>query len=137
MINKLKNKRKIKMILVISICILISFYIIYKLSSSLFMVITGAIILLIGSFVKDPELSDVKEEKTSKLEQLTIFSEEVLDPVIALSETNEKKKEEIIVKTVEKKSRKKNKNIIDIENTNSYKFDELDKKIKKSKKVKA
>ena len=56
MMNKIKeNKKAIKIALITAICILVSFYIIYKLSSSIFLVITGTIILLIGSLVKDPE----------------------------------------------------------------------------------
>ena len=121
MLNKIKeNKKSIKFVLLIALCVLVSFYIIYKLSNSLFMVITGAIILLIGSFIKDPEIKETKEE-LSNLEQLTIFSNEVLEPVIVKP----------------KKRKKKVETVIDIENTNSYKFDEVDKKIKKSKKVKA
>ena len=135
MIKKIKeNKKMVKRVLLIALCILVSFYIIYKLSSSIFMVVTGSIILLIGAFVKDPEIANVKEE-TSKEEELTAFQEEVLEPVIALTETKNKKKARVAA--VEKKPRKKNKTVIDIENTNSYKFDEIDKKIKKSKKVKA
>lgn len=123
------NKKLIKMIIITTLCILASFYIIYKLSSSIFMVVSGAIILLIGLFVKDPEISKVKEE-TNNLEQLTIFSNEVLEPAII----NHKEK----VVAVEKKRKKKASTVIDIENTNSYKFDEIDKKIRtKSKKVKA
>ena len=130
MMNKIKeNKKAIKIALITAICILVSFYIIYKLSSSIFLVITGTIILLIGSLVKDPEKLENKEE-LNKLTQLTIFSDEVLEPAII-----DKPKEEV-VKAV-KKTRKKSNNVIDLENTNPYKFDEIDKQIKKSKKVKA
>lgn len=130
MMNKIKeNKKAIKIALITAICILVSFYIIYKLSSSIFLVITGTIILLIGSLVKDPEKLENKED-LNKLTQLTIFSDEVLEPAII-----EKPKEEV-VKAV-KKTRKKSNNVIDLENTNPYKFDEIDKQIKKSKKVKA
>lgn len=128
--NKIKeNKKAIKIALITAICILVSFYIIYKLSSSIFLVITGTIILLIGSLVKDPEKLENKED-LNKLTQLTIFSDEVLEPAII-----DKPKEEV-VKAV-KKTRKKSNNVIDLENTNPYKFDEIDKQIKKSKKVKA
>ena len=134
MIKKIKeNKKMIKRVLLISLCVLVSFFIIYKLSSSVFMVITGSIILLIGAFVKDPELSLEKEE-TTRVEKLSSFAEEVLEPAIALEE-KKSKKEKLVVAT--KQTRKRNNNVIDIENTNSYKFDELDKKIKKSKKLKA
>lgn len=130
MMNKIKeNKKAIKIALITAICILVSFYIIYKLSSSIFLVITGTIILLIGSLVKDPEKLENKED-LNKLTQLTIFSDEVLEPTII-----DKPKEEV-VKAV-KKTRKKSNNVIDLENTNPYKFDEIDKQIKKSKKVKA
>lgn len=130
MMNKIKeNKKAIKIALITAICILVSFYIIYKLSSSIFLVITGTIILLIGSLVKDPEKLENKED-LNKLTQLTIFSDEVLEPAII-----DKPKEEV-VKAV-KKTRKKSNNVIDLENTNPYKFDEIDKQIKKSKKVKA
>lgn len=136
MMDKIKNNKKlIKIISIITICILISFYIIYKLSSSLFMVITGSIILLIGSFIKDPELQDIKEEKTSRIEQLTIFSKEVLEPSIALSEVKREMEKKVLASQSEEEN--KNVQVIDIENTNSYKFDEIDKKIKKSRKVKA
>jgi hypothetical protein len=138
MINKIKeNKKLIERIAIISVIVLISFYIIYKLSSSLFMVITGSIILLIGALVKDPELSNAENKEYSKLEQLTIFSDEVLEPSIALSDVKkeiEKQSSLVVEKEIELD---KNMQVIDIENTNSYKFDELDKKIKKSKKVKA
>lgn len=128
--NKIKeNKKTIKIALITAICILVSFYIIYKLSSSIFLVITGTIILLIGSLVKDPEKLENKED-LNKLTQLTIFSDEVLEPAII-----DKPKEEV-VKAV-KKTRKKSNNVIDLENTNPYKFDEIDKQIKKSEKVKA
>lgn len=133
--NKTNTKGLIKRVILISLCILVSFFIIYKLSSSLFMVITGLIILLVGAFIKDPELSESKEEP-SKLEQLSIFSKEVLEPAILLKE-NKTNKEKVVVATKNTRKKNKNKNIIDIENTNSYKFDELDKKIKKSKRVKA
>ena len=130
MINKIKeNKKIIKIALLTALCILVSFYIIYKLSSSLFMVITGTIILLVGFLVKDPENAENSEE-TNKYNQLTIFSDEVLEPVII-----DKPKEKVVA-TV-KRTRKKSNNVIDLENTNPYKFDEIDKKIKKSKKVKA
>ena len=128
--------KTIGIVLLITLCILISFYIIYKLSNSLLMVIIGALILLIGSLVKDPELSNIEEEKESKLEQLTAFSEEVLEPSI-VEEKKSIKKEKNITATTVKKNKKKNNTVLDIENTNSYKFDEVDKKIKKSKKVKA
>ena len=129
MLKMLKeNKKTVKMVALVSICILVSFYIIYKLSSSIFMVITGSIILLIGLFVKDPEVAEIKDAKKTKLEQLTIFSEEVLEPSIL---KNDK------VLATEEEQDVKEKTVIDIENTNSYKFDEIDKKISKSKKVKA
>lgn len=122
-------------ILVITAIALVSFYVVYTLSNSIFMVVTGAIILLIGSFIKDPEKIE-EENKVSKLEQLTIFSEEVLEPSIIKAEN---KKEAVVVPTVieTKKRTRKSKTVIDIENTNSYKFDEIDKKIKKTKNVKA
>ena len=136
MIKKIKeNKKMVEMIVVISILVLLSFYIIYKLSSSIFLVITGAIILLIGSLVKDPEIAEVKEEENSKLVQLSLFSDEILEPSISLSEVKKEIEKKSIV--VEEKEIDNNMNVIDIENTNSYKFDKLDKKIKKSKKVKA
>lgn len=120
MLNKIKeNKKRIGFISLITLCVLVSFYIIYKLSSSLMLVITGAIILLIGSFIKDPEKMEQKKE-LNKLEQLTIFSEEVLEPAI-----------------IKPKRTRKKATVINLEDTNSYKFDEVDKKIKKSKKVKA
>lgn len=129
MLKMLKeNKKTVKMVALVSICILVSFYIIYKLSSSIFMVITGSIILLIGLFVKDPEVAEIKDAKKTKLEQLTIFSEEVLEPSIL---KNDK------VLAIEEEQDVKEKTVIDIENTNSYKFDEIDKKISKSKKAKA
>ena len=130
----IKNGSLTERILVITALVLLSFYIIYILSSSLFLIITGLLILLAGSFIKDPEVSEEKEMKYSKLEQLTIFSKEVLEPSIILAET---KKNNEVLTIKETKKNNKNKQIIDIENTNSYKFDELDKKIKKSKKVKA
>ena len=102
MINKIKeNKNIIERILLISAIVLISFYIIYKLSNSLFMVITGSIILLIGSFVKDPEIKESKKAYT-KLEQLTIFSEEVLEPSI-IRASNNKKSEVVTIKTKKEK----------------------------------
>ena len=138
MINKLKeNKKLVEMIAVISLIVMVSFYIIYKLSSSIFLVITGSIILLIGFLIKDPETSlDKEEEPISNYVQLTIFSDEVLEPTIALEDVKkELEKKSLIVENNEIEN--KNKQVIDLENTNSYRFDELDKKIKKSKKVKA
>ena len=123
-----ENKKTVKMILLTSICILVSFYIIYKLSSSIFMVVTGSIILLIGLFVKDPEVSKIKDSKKTKLEQLTIFSQEVLEPSII-------KPKEVVA--IEEEKEIKDKTVIDIENTNSYKFEKINKKMSKSKKVKA
>ena len=138
MINKLKeNKKLVEMITVISLIVMVSFYIRYKLSSSIFLVITGSIILLIGFLIKDPETSlDKEEEPISNYVQLTIFSDEVLEPTIALEDVKkELEKKSLIVENNEIEN--KNKQVIDLENTNSYRFDELDKKIKKSKKVKA
>ena len=67
--------------------------------------------------------------------QLSLFSDEILEPSISLSEVKKEIEKKSIV--VEEKEIDNNMNVIDIENTNSYKFDKLDKKIKKSKKVKA
>ena len=114
MINKIKENKK-----TIGIA-LVSFYIIYKFFNTLMLVLAGAIILVVGLFAKDPELKEQKVKKT-KLEQLTIFSDEVLEPAIIKSK----------LKSVETKT------VLDIEDTKSYNFDEVDKKIKKSKKAKA
>ena len=69
MIKKIKENRKtIGLYLLVLVGIMISFFIIYKLSSSLFLVITGSIILLIASFIKDPEIKDVKNEELNNLD---------------------------------------------------------------------
>ena len=134
MLEKIKqNKKNIGIALLTILCILISFYIIYKLSSALLLVITGVFLLVIGSFIKDPEQLENKEA-VDNVTQLSIFSEEVLEPIIIENEKpkKRKKKEEIII--VEKKERKKkNKEVLDIENTDSYKLDNVP--IKKTKKA--
>jgi len=90
MLNKLKeNNKLIEFIMTIVFGVIGSFYIIYKLSNSIFMVIMGLIIIAFGYFMKDPE---IKEETC--VEKLTISSLEALKPSII------EKKEKI------KKSRK-------------------------------
>ena len=81
MLNKLKKKKKnVELIMAIVFGVISSLYIIYKLSSSIFTVLVGFAILSYGLKIKDPEVNDVKEK--NHVEQLTIFSEEVLEPSI-------------------------------------------------------
>lgn len=80
MFNKIKNNEKlVELIMAIAFGVLASFYIIYKISNSMFMVITGLLILSIGYFSKDP---DTIEENKTCVEPLVISSEEALKPNI-------------------------------------------------------
>ena len=63
-----------------SIWLRIYFICIFTLSSSIFTVLVGFAILSYGLKIKDPEVNDAKEK--NHVEQLTIFSEEVLEPSI-------------------------------------------------------
>lgn len=129
MIEMIKNnKKEIKIGLLITFCSLITFYIVYKLESTLFVIVAGAIMLLIGVIVKDPEKSS-EESNKEEYTQLTIFSEEVLAPVEI--KKNTKKTKAVASK---KKTTKKTDTVIKIEDT---KIEEVEKTIKKSEKVKA
>lgn len=129
MIEMIKNnKKEIKIGLLITFCSLIAFYIVYKLESTLFVIVAGAIMLLVGVIVKDPEKNS-EESNKEKYTQLTIFSEEVLAPV-EIKKTTKKTK----AVASKKKSTKKTDTVIKIEDT---KIEEVEKTIKKSEKVKA
>ena len=92
MLNKLKsNEKLLELIMTIVFGVIASFYIVYKLSNSIFMVIVGLIILTFGYFMKDPEVK--KEEKS--IEQLTIFSEEVLAPSVIINKEKIKKSKRV------------------------------------------
>ena len=81
MLNKLKlNEKNVELIMAIVFGVIASLYIIYKISSSIFTVLVGFAILSYGLKIKDPEVNDAKEK--NHVEQLTIFSEEVLEPSI-------------------------------------------------------
>ena len=90
MFKKIKeNDKYIEFVMSIVFGVIASFYIIYKLSNSLFMVVMGMIILSVGYFSKD---STLKEEKP-QVEQLTISSEEVIKPSIIIKKDKIKKSE--------------------------------------------
>lgn len=79
MLNKFKlNEKNIELIMTIVFGTIGSLYVIYKISSSIFTVLIGFAILSFGLKMKDPEMGDNKQE--NHVEQLTIFSEEVLEP---------------------------------------------------------
>ena len=87
MLNKIKeNEKLLELIMTIVFGVIATFYVIYKLSSSVFMVIAGLLIISFGYFMKDPS---VKEDNKQRVEQLTIFSEEVLEPNI-IAKNNKK-----------------------------------------------
>jgi len=135
MLKKIKqNKKNILIASVVLILVIISFYLIYKLSNAFLLVIIGVLLLIIGSFIKDPESIEENEE-IDNATQLSIFSEEVLEPII-LEDTIEEKvvhEDEIIIIDNKKTKKRKNSEILDIENTNSYKFDNVS--MKKTKKA--
>ena len=134
MIKKIKeNKKAICISLLTLVGIMLSFFIIYKLSSSLFLIITGSIILLIASFIKDPEIKEVKNDELNNLNYLEIFSEGVLEPAILENCESIKEKHKKVARA---NSKKKRSNTINIDNTASYKFDINHKKVKKTKKIK-
>ena len=135
MLEKIKqNKKSILIALLVFIAIAFSFFIIYKISNALLLVIVGVLLLIIGSFIKDPEKLEV-EEKMDNATQLSIFSEEVLEPIILEEEKKEiiNEDEEIILVNKKRNKRRKRKEILDIENTNSYNFDNVS--MKKAKKA--
>ena len=135
MLEKIKqNKKSILIALLVFIAIAFSFFIIYKISNALLLVIAGVLLLIIGSFIKDPEKLEV-EEKMDNATQLSIFSEEVLEPIILEEEKKEiiNEDEEIILVNKKRNKRRKRKEILDIENTNSYNFDNVS--MKKAKKA--
>lgn len=135
MLEKIKqNKKSILIALLVFIAIAFSFFIIYKLSNALLLVIAGVLLLIVGSFIKDPEKLEV-EEKMDNATQLSIFSEEVLEPIILEEEKKEiiNEDEEIILVNKKRNKRRKRKEILDIENTNSYNFDNVS--MKKAKKA--
>ena len=91
MLNKLKeNEKLLEFVMTIAFGTIASFYIIYKLSSSILMVALGLIFISIGYFTRDTE--EVVETRT---EQLTIFSEEVVSPSIIVNNSKIKKSKKI------------------------------------------
>ena len=135
MLEKIKqNKKNILIALLVFIAIAFSFFIIYKLSNALILVIIGVLLLIIGSFIKKPKKIEEKE-KIDNVTQLSLFSEEVLEPIILEGDNKEEviEDEEIIIISNKKNRKRKNKEILDIENTNSYKFDKVS--MKKAKKA--
>lgn len=135
MLEKIKqNKKNFLIALLVLFGIAVSFYIIYKLSNAFLLVLAGVLLIIIGSFIKDPENLEEKEEPENAT-QLSLFSEEVLEPIILEEEKKERviREEEIIILGKKKNKKRKNKEILDIENTNSYKFDKVS--MKKAKKA--
>ncbi len=92
MLNKLKGNRKLlELIMSITFAVIGGFYIIYKISNSVFMVVIGLIILSIGFFTKDPTLV----EENNYVEQLTITEEEALKPSIIENKKSIKKSKRV------------------------------------------
>ena len=85
MLNRLKQKlnlndKLVELIMAVVFGSIGSLYIIYKLSNSIFTVLVGFAFITIGLKSKDPE--EEVGKVNNHVEQLTIFSEEVLEPSV-------------------------------------------------------